>query len=80
MGHTPSRIAYRLYPAKKVFAKSYLSAIILFMSKNRTTLSAVALAKADCYPHRAIISLSLLLLRRLPPRLTTRDVAAGKAQ
>jgi hypothetical protein len=30
--------------------------------------------------YKALFSLGTLLLRRLPPRLTTRDVAAGKAQ
>jgi len=30
--------------------------------------------------HKAVLGLALLLLHRLPPRLTTRDVAAGKAQ
>jgi hypothetical protein len=33
-----------------------------------------------CSPGKVIFSLGTLLLRRLPPRLTTRDVAAGKAQ
>jgi len=33
-----------------------------------------------CSTFQAILSLSLLLLRRLPPRLTTQDVAAGQAQ
>jgi len=40
------------------------------MNENHTSCSAI----------QAFESLSLLLLRRLPPRLTTQDVAAGKAQ
>jgi hypothetical protein len=39
------------------------------MNENHTSCSSIQTA----------VSLSLLLLRRLPPRLTTQDVAAGKA-
>jgi len=45
-------------------------AILTFMMANHPTRSFV----------KAILWLSTLLLRRLPPRLTTQDVAAGKAQ
>jgi hypothetical protein len=54
---------------KKVFTNGFIRYIIMYMNENRTICSAI----------QAAVSLSLLLLRRLPPRLTTQDVAAGTA-
>jgi len=56
--------------AEIVVAKSFIRCIICFM-KGKCTF---------CYAIQAAISLNLLLLRRLPPRLMTQDVAAGQAQ
>jgi len=47
-----------------------IPAILTFMMANHPI----------CPSHKAVLGLSALLLRRLPPRLTTQDVAAGKAQ
>jgi len=56
--------------AEIVVAKGFIRYIIVDMNENCIICSSIQVS----------VSLSLLLLRRLPPRLTTQDVAAGKAQ
>lgn len=60
----------RVSAAKIFLANGYFPRIIICMSEIRIISSS----------YKAVFSLGTLLLRRLPPRLTTRDVAAGKAQ
>jgi len=63
--------AQSVQSAAKIFlANGYFPRIIICMSEIGITSSS----------YKALFSLGTLLLRRLPPRLTTRDVAAGKAQ
>jgi len=63
---------------KKDLQKGFSRYIILNMNEN--SISCPPDVRRINSTFRAIESLSLLLLRRLPPRLTTQDVAAGKAQ
>jgi len=67
---------------KFVVTESFFVRIIVIMSKNFIICSVPAtLRSSELTPLRstskAILSLNTLLLRRLPPRLTMQDVAAG---